>query len=160
MSQVLAYFLTWTCYGTWHRGDERGSIDREHQHPGTDTARPSEVRVLVNTARMKGEPVTLTPQDREVADRTIRDHCEHRGWTLLALNARSNHVHVVVRCDNDTPPERAMSEFKAWSTRRLREHDDRFIETQVWTEHGSTRWIKDTNSLRLAIEYVEEHQDR
>ncbi len=160
MGEVLAYFLTWTCYGTWHRGDARGSIDLEHNRRGTDIVRGSEDRVRVNSRRMAGEAIILTARERAIVDQAVRDHCGHRGWDLLAVNVRSNHAHVVVRCDADTPPEKAMREFKAWGTRRLREHDDWFGETQVWTEHGSTRWIKDADGLRLAIEYVTEHQDR
>ena len=28
MSDPLAYFITFTCYGNWLHGDERGSVDR------------------------------------------------------------------------------------------------------------------------------------
>ncbi len=40
MSTPLAYFITFTCCGTWLHGDERGSVDREHNTPGTPVLEP------------------------------------------------------------------------------------------------------------------------
>jgi hypothetical protein len=31
----LAYLITFPTYGTWLHGDERGSVDRDHNLPGT-----------------------------------------------------------------------------------------------------------------------------
>lgn len=78
---------------------------------------------------------------------------------MLAVNARSNHVHVVVDCPTGVSPERAMTEFKAWGTRRLRDSGLTAPHAPVWTEHGSTRWINDHASLAAAIDYVLRLQD-
>ena len=92
-------------------------------------------------------------------EQTIRDHCEHREWRLLAVNARSNHVHAVISCDPDTSPEDAMAQLKSWCTRRLRKAGHVAPDTKPWTQHGSTRWINDAESLAAAIDYVTNHQD-
>jgi REP element-mobilizing transposase RayT len=102
--------------------------------------------------------VVLDARRREIVGSTIRRHAELRNWRLLALNVRSNHVHVVVFCPDGSPPERAMEQFKAWSTRRLRETGLVGPEHRVWTEHGSTRWINSDSSLSAAIDYVLNHQ--
>src|SRR6266478_1713782 len=35
MSEPVAYFITFTTYGTWLHGRAPGSVDREHNQPGT-----------------------------------------------------------------------------------------------------------------------------
>jgi hypothetical protein len=44
MDTPLAYFITFTCHGTWLHGDERGSVDRGHNAPGTPFLPPDEPR--------------------------------------------------------------------------------------------------------------------
>jgi len=52
-----------------------------------------------------------------------------------------------------------MSQFKAWTTRRLRGRGIVGVGDRVWTEHGSTRWVNSDDSLAAAVDYVENHQD-
>ena len=82
-------------------------------------------------------------------------HCEIRRWSLHAVNARSNHVHVVVTADAE--PAKVMDQFKAWSSRRLNERTEQAPE-RWWTRHGSTKWINDEGYLQNAIRYVLEGQ--
>jgi REP element-mobilizing transposase RayT len=146
----LAYFLTWTTYGTWLPGDDRGWVERGRglKPPNADL-RQRTFRSLRETA------CTLAPQQRETVNQTIRDHCEVRGWRLWAVNCRSNHVHVVA--SGDRAPEEMMRQFKAWATRRLREREvtqGAAPRQNWWTERGSRRWINDDSSLEAAIHYV------
>lgn len=147
MGRPLAYLITWTTYGTWLPGDGRGWV--EDGTPGIrapDAARRAEAR-----GRLSEPPVTLDEAQRTLVEATIRAHCEVRRWTLHAVNARSNHVHVAVTAD-DVPPETVMDQFKAWCSRRLNECGPR--RKHWWTRHGSTKWINDEDYLRNAINYV------
>lgn len=154
MSPPLAYFLTWTTYGAWLHGDERGSVDDEHNRFGTPVLGADEHRARRERERMRGEPLLLSEPMREIVDSTMREHAGIRQWDLLALNVRTNHVHVVVRCHGRVSPEKVMGEFKLWCSRRLREGGLVSVERPVWTEHGSTRWINHGQGLAAAIEYV------
>ncbi len=107
---------------------------------------------------MTGEPRTFAPRERAIVEDTIRKHCEIRRWTLFAVNARTNHVHAVVKCSKGVSPETAMEQFKAWCTRRLRESRLAGPHEKVWTEHASTRWLNTTESLLAAIDYVQNGQ--
>jgi len=155
MPPPVAYFLTWTCYGTWLPGDEWGSVDGEHRGPGLEFAPAVKSRVTANERLLKYATVTLSPEARRLVEATIRDHCAIRGWHLLAVNVRTNHVHVVVACGDTVKPEVVMTQLKAWSTRRLREQcllpDG---QDRLWTHHGSTRWINDHENLEKAVHYV------
>ena len=158
MPEPLAYFLTWTTYGTWLPGDERGWV----RH-GKGFQLPDPVIKSAAESRMTETHCTLDPQQRELVEKTIADHCRIRGWELHAVKCRTNHVHVVVTADRK--PEDVRDQFKAWCTRKLKElHRSRDPMSKVrenwWTEKGSRRYIGDEESLEAVILYVLEAQDR
>ena len=111
----LAYFITWTTYGAWLPGDERGWLER-----GSAVIRPPdpELRAFAESAMME-EPVVLTQAQRELVESVIVKHCNIRKWILHARNVRPNHVHIVVSAALDGAEVRA--QFKAWCSRRLSE---------------------------------------
>src|SRR5258707_4270031 len=91
MADPLAYFLTWTTYGTWLPGDERGWVEKPGQFRPPDAERKKSAEQL-----MTESPLTLDVEQRRIVEATIADHCRIRGWRLQAVSARTQHVHVVV----------------------------------------------------------------
>lgn len=148
------YLITWTTYGSWLPGDSRGSVAVPRNRPGEPAERPSEQLRGAMMNSMSEPPFTLTNEHREIVESTIREHCVIRQWTLHAVNVRTNHVHVVVSAG--APPEKAMGEFKAWSSRAL--HSRGLDREHIWSRHGSTRWIDEQSSLSRAIQYVVHEQ--
>jgi len=151
--EPLAYFLTWTTYGTWLPGDERGW----NRKGMPDAQEPSEMLVESAEGKMKEMAFRLTEQQRGIVEETIRKHCEIRTWHHHVVNARSNHVHVVVTAPGYRP-EIVRDQFKAWCTRKLKEAGE--TRTCFWTEGASCRWINTEEDLEAAIIYVREAQDR
>jgi REP element-mobilizing transposase RayT len=100
----------------------------------------------------------LSGAHRQTVTQAIHEPCTYRGWSLLAINVRSNHVHVVVEA-NGQKPERIPLQLKAWSTRRLRESGDFPSNRKIWTYHGSTRYLWNERSLSAAVTYVEDYQE-
>ena len=129
----LAYFITFTTYGTWLPGDERGSVSRRRNDPGTPVLQPSIMRRTMAVSKMKHEPMTLRAAERGLVEDTIREVCEHRGWFVQAVNVRTNHVHLLVSAH--VSGEKIMNDVKAWSTRRLRECALIAPDREVWTSH-------------------------
>lgn len=152
MGIPTAYFLTWTCYGTWLHGDPRGSVDREHNQYQTPVIPPSAALETRRAMTLEHVPEWFCHEARLCVDRTIRAHAAHRNWNIHALNVRSNHVHLVVSAG--VPPELVVHQMKSWSTRLLREGGWVAASTRVWTSHGSTRYLWDGDGLSQAIEYV------
>ena len=154
MSEPLAYFLTWTTYGTWLHGDVRGSVDRHNACPGIDYHEPRPAWEAASRDRMDSAPVILSPRARALVDQAIRQHADFRGWGVLAMNCRSNHVHAVLTAGG-VAPKRVMTELKAYATRALRQAGEA-VPQKTWTRHGSTRYVWTEASLQAAIRYVEE----
>jgi len=160
-----AYFLTWTTYGTWLHGRAPGSVDRQHNISGTEFLPVNPGLEAARRRAMRQSPYLLDELRREVVLRTIVEVATHRDWRLWAAHVRSNHVHVVVTATSRTrerrpppSPEKVMSDFKAWASRRLREAFDEDADRDRWTQHGSTRWINDEPGLAAAIAYVLDEQ--
>ncbi|MBK7725394.1 MAG: hypothetical protein IPI33_09205 [Dehalococcoidia bacterium] len=132
------YFLTFRTYGTWLHGDPRGSVDREHRDFGEPRIERDDGLLRRRRAVMKNAPFVLdTAAKRQAVDTSIRRTCGLRQWDLLALNVRSNHVHVVVGAES--PEEKVLADLKAWATRALRDAGLADQSADVWSHHGSTR---------------------
>jgi REP element-mobilizing transposase RayT len=113
---------------------------------------------------MTNDACRLDDEQLLVVEQAITDHCLIRGWELHAVNCRSNHVHVVVSASRDADDVR--DQFKAWSTRRLKELErarrevpgvgasEVPIREKWWTEKGSCRRLWNEESLEAAIRYV------
>jgi len=105
------------------------------------------------------EIVRLSPEQRAIVEQECRQHCEHRGWQLWAINARSNHVHVVVTA-TEYSGKTVRDQLKANCTRGLRVHWPEFSSRPVWTIGGDWKCINDTDDLEVLCQYVREAQDR
>jgi len=165
LPEALAYFLTWPTYGTWLPGDERGWVQyRRGLRP------PDPILEREAAARMTEDACCLTAEQRRLVETTIADHCRVRGWTLYAVNCRSNHVHVVVSANRD--PKEVRERFKAWCTRRLKAREQesqrgRSAPAEIgeasrenwWAERGSGLYINDEEGLEAVIHYVRDAQD-
>ncbi len=153
----LAYFITFRCHGTWLPGDSRGFTNRGD---GYDTPYNEPNRGLAGEARsrMRDAPILLDPAQRALTERTIAEACTFREWTLLAVNARTNHVHLVVTAPDK--PERVMNVLKSRCTRMLREAALIAVATQPWSRHGSTVYLWDEQQVARACDYVVHGQDK
>lgn len=154
----IAFFITWSCYGTWLPGDERGWTK---WHKGQQIPQP----FLADWCRekMTEEAIYLDDQQRMIVNSVIAEHCGIRSWHLHAVNCRSNHCHVVVTAIG-YEGEQVRDQFKAWGKRKLKEHQRRTpasdpVREHWWTRKGSVRYIFDEESLEAAIRYTLEAQD-
>ncbi len=154
----LAYFLTFTTYGTWFHGDARGSVDRTRNQPGEPGIDPSPSLVRhERDVRMTRPPVVFDFVARQVVGDALAETCAFRGWQLLAANVRTTHVHVVVVADER--PEVVLTALKANATRLLVERAKLSKGSRVWTRHGSTRYLWEERDVEDACTYTVEFQD-
>jgi hypothetical protein len=148
MHKPLAYFLTFTTYGTWLHGDERKSIVVKN-----GIARPIKPNAhfqLYQREHLQSPPVKFDAHQRKVVLNTLLRHCELKSWQLFAAHVRTTHVHMVVQ--SDKAPEQATADLKAWCTRHLRQSG--YPLPNVWTRHESTIYIFTYTKLIEKIRYV------
>jgi len=147
---AIAFFHTWTTYGTWLPGDARGwFLSRRGLQPADIH------RELSSAMHMTEKALRLTDAERAIVEQTITDHCKIRNWELFAVNCRTNHVHVVVAANRELPVVR--EEFKAWCTRKLKAAAG-VARKKWWTERGWDEYIDDDEGLTATIDYVQFRQ--
>jgi REP element-mobilizing transposase RayT len=151
----MHYHLVWTTYGTWLPGDERGWMRKGD--PAVQPPHPERERAC--REGMSEEMVLLDDVQQQIVAATIVAHSRHRGWVLLALAVKTNHVHVVV--DADRPGDLVRDQLKGWCSRRL--SDSAGLTQQQTKTGGRRRWftegayvrqIENEEYLQAAIEYV------
>jgi REP element-mobilizing transposase RayT len=147
----LAYFITIRTYGTWLSGDRRGSVDDEHRGFNTPFKQRDDFRANYQRRAMKSKPIVVTPAMRSIIEAEIQRTCSYRGWELLALNVRTNHVHIVVSAG--VAPEAVMRELKVYATRALRTAGLTQSSVPGWASHGSTRYAWTESEAEACISY-------
>jgi REP element-mobilizing transposase RayT len=150
----FAFFITWTVYGSFLQGDERGWRRRRN-----GTQQPQSRLASWRRERLKHPILTLSIEQRGIVERECQRHCNHRGWKVWEVNARTNHVHAVVtavECSGKT----VRDQLKANCTRALRENYSAFSDRPVWTTGGDWECINYEDDLVTVCEYVRDAQDR
>lgn len=148
----MTYLITFVCYGCHLHGSDSGSVDRTHNVLGTPILEEDPAREALEEQRMDQPPYHLDQVRRDAVLEAMQEVCKHRGWTLLAAPVRSNHVHTVVEAE--VPPERIMSDFKAYASRRLNRIRLDEPNRKRWARHGSTRWLSKPRHVSAALQYV------
>ena len=139
----LAFLITFRSHGTWLHGDERGSVSR-FRNRYKSSRLPAERKWLqINRERLHDEPVILDATQRRCVEGAARETCSFRKWYLHAINARTNHVHLVVSIGTKKP-ELALNAFKANATRMMKSVGD---EHQVL---GRTKVARDISGTKRA----------
>jgi REP element-mobilizing transposase RayT len=157
---AIAFFTTWTTYGTWLPGDARGWFRR-----GRGWQIPNRMLAFEAALRMTEDVLTLDLEQRRLVESVVSEHCAVRGWVLHAANCRSNHVHVVVTAPNQQI-ELPREQFKAWCTRRLKGQErtrkkmaqSTAIRENWWTDRGWDEYVDDEDDLAAVMCYVLEGQ--
>lgn len=150
----IAFFITWTVYGSHLQGDERGWRRRRK---GLQLPEPQLKQW--HTERLAFDVLLLSPRQRQLVESECKRHCNHRSWKLWAVNARSNHVHVVDTAVNYSG-KTVRDQLKANCTRVLRQDDSGFRDRQVWSVGGDWDCVNSMDDLEVVCQYVCDAQDR
>ena len=147
MSQIIGYMLTWTTYGSWLPGDERGYV-KDGQ------TLPSNSQVLqASKKRQKSPTVTLDKLQIKLVQQTILAEAERIGHKILALAVRNNHVHLVLLSHSESI-EDAVGRYKSITTRVLWKHGKK---GRIWIKGYDKRFCFSEKELATRIKYVQNH---
>ena|SRR6516165_7685886 len=157
------WLLTWTTYGTWLPGDERGFVspvrtgsgpERRHNQPGTpyDADMPG----LQEAARrqLKCAPIYLGAFHAARLLAQFQETARYRDWLLVAVAIMRSHVHLLVGVNGDPEPEEVLADFKSYGSRSLNRHWTKPASGTWWTQSGSKRKLPNEAAVRAAVEYV------
>ncbi len=150
--EPLAFFITWTVYGSYLQGDERGWRRRRK---GIQSSQPKLAQW--HRQSLKHDVIVLSPDERHIVAIECRRRCDHRGWHSWEVNARSNHVHVVVTAAGCSG-KLVRDQLKANCTRGLRQQSERFCDRAVWTVGGDWECVNSDEDLEAVCLYVREAQ--
>jgi|SRR5665213_320357 len=146
---MVAYLITFNCYGTHLRGDDRGSVDRVRRTRGGPIAASPEL-VAYGQRSMTNSAIELDLLQAQIVLESLRATCAFRGWVMLAVHVRSTHVHAVV--DGIGDPRAAMRDLKAYASRALNRERKRLW----WARGGNTLRLDNREAVRKAVCYVAE----
>jgi len=174
------WLLTWTTYGTWLPGDERGFVgyvrneepaDSRQRLDDASRADDASRRVIHNTPgtpydrsipalkryaqqQMKEAPVWLDLPQAEAFLAEAQRTAVYRQWRLLAAAIMANHVHLIVEVPEDLSGERLLQEFESYGSRILNQQFGKPASGTWWTKSGSTRLLPTDRAVTAAVEYV------
>jgi hypothetical protein len=127
-------------------------VDEKHRAFGAPPLAGNPLREAYWRMHLKEPPWIFDEETRPTTLGAILDVCNNRGWFAHGVHVRTTHVHAVV--SGGVPPEKMLSDFKAYATRAIRSIKLESQRRGYWTHHGSTRYIWDEESLKAAIDYV------
>lgn len=147
MRRTIGYMITFTTYGTWLQGDERGWVKEGIIYEENEGLRS------VNESNLKGEAVRLGKREKEIVREAICRKAEAQREEILAISVWSNHVHIVQKY-NGRPIEKAVRIYKNTATAALRRAG---VEGRLWTSGFDRRFCFSEKELRARVDYVNRH---
>jgi REP element-mobilizing transposase RayT len=148
MRKTVGFMLTWTIYGTWLQGDERGYVKKGKILGANPRLKKA------NIESMARAEVRLNKKQKEIVRAAILKGAEKGGEKTLALAVCSNHVHMVL-CYSGKPVERVVGRFKNAARVALQRGG---FTGRVWARGFDKRYCFDEKSLKSRIDYVQRHK--
>jgi REP element-mobilizing transposase RayT len=148
MARMIGYMATWTTYGTWLQGNEKGYIKNGI------TLKASPKLEEYNEKLLKHEKIKIPKRLREIVKNAILKEAREIGHKVYAITICSNHVHIVVDSIGITCGY-SVGRFKKAATTALRKHG---FENKVWARGFDKRYCYHQYELDTKIKYVQRHE--
>jgi REP element-mobilizing transposase RayT len=163
--RAFALFLTWTTYGTWLPGDERGYVSntlqadgsyrRKQNRVGTEYDRDSALTRSQAQQLQRGETVWLTADQARIAASALIEASASRGWRIVRSAVMSNHVHVLI-CDCPDDAAAVLRILKGRTQAALSSAAGG--ARRWWTRSGSQRYLHDAEAVSSVSRYIEQQR--
>jgi REP element-mobilizing transposase RayT len=157
----FALFITWTTYGTWLPGDERGYVSNtllpgggflaKENRPGIEARKDDAFTLEQAKLQQNWDSVWLTPDEAFTAVSALATAASKRHWRILRAAAMANHIHLVVTdCPDDGPAVRRILKGNAHA--ELSTARGKML--RWWTTGGSDHYLHDIAAIEASIQYV------
>jgi REP element-mobilizing transposase RayT len=149
MAKTVGYMVTWTTYGTWLQGENKGFV-KNGEVRGENVAIKKDCE-----KKLEHEPVRLGRKEKEIVRGAIIEAAKRFKQKILAIAVYSNHVHIV--CEYvDVPIEVIAGYYKNAGRIALQKNG---FKGRVWTSGYDRRFCFNKGELKTRIEYVNRHKD-
>ncbi|HIJ71182.1 MAG TPA: hypothetical protein HPP87_07440 [Planctomycetes bacterium] len=148
MAKTLGYMITWTTYGTWLQGDERGYVKNGKTYPGNRALKK------VNESLQSAEAVLLSKPEKQIVKQAIIKEASLQEQKIYAMSVCSNHVHLVAEYI-EKPVRKIVAYYKKAARLALKTTGR---TGKVWTRGYDKRFCFDQTTLRQKIKYVQDHE--
>lgn len=147
MAKTLGYMITWTTYGTWLQGDERGYVKNGRIYPANKSL------MQTNKQLQSQEAVKLSKVQRQVVREAIIKEAGLQGQCIYALTVQPNYVHIVAEYIPQ-PISRIVAYYKKAGRFALKAvgHNGK-----LWTRGYDKRFCFDQVAMEKKIKYVQGH---
>jgi len=149
MDKMLGYMLSWTMYGTWLQGKEKGFVKDGIVRGENPALRRS------NEQNMSGPIVRLGKKEKCIVRDAIIAASKELEQFIYVVTVQSNHVHVVCGYSG-RPIGNVVSYYKNAGRISLKQFG---FEGKLWTRGYDVRYCYDEGSLRGRIRYVGKHEE-
>ena len=145
MAKTLGYMITWTTYGTWLQGDERGYVKNGKIYPANKNL------LQYNKKTQLQDAVKLSKVQQKIVQDAILKESALQGQRIYALSVMPTHVHLVAGYIPQ-PISKIVAYYKKSTRLALKAigHNGR-----LWTKGYDKRFCFDEESLTRRIRYVD-----
>ncbi len=150
MGKIIGYMVTWTTYGTWLQGDERGYVKKGKTLQGDKNIKEICQRLQKQSA------VILNKQEKKTVQQAILRESEKIGQTIKALAVCTNHLHLVAKPSRESI-EKVVSRYKNAAMFALNKSGRK---SRIWTRGFDKRFCFTEKELTRRIEYVRRHSEK
>jgi len=147
MRKLIAYMITWTTYGSWLQGDNKGYVKKGK------ILKPNPKLQKSNQVSLRQPIVKLTNMQKSVVQNAILQEAKRINHKIHAITVCSNHVHIVAE-NNGSPIHHTIARYKNVSTSALKRTG---YNRKTWTKGYDKRFCFTKEQLKQRIEYVIKH---
>ena len=148
MPKIIGYMVTWTTYGSWLPGDERGYVENGHILPANRGI------FKASKKQLKSQAVSLTKQEMKIIHQVILNEAQRIHNEILALVVCTNHVHIAIHPHSQSI-DKIISRYKSITTRALW---DTGRKGRIWTKGFDKRFCFSEEELAARIKYINKHK--
>ncbi|MDD5327031.1 MAG: transposase [Phycisphaerae bacterium] len=139
--------VTWTTYGSWLPGDNRGYVKEGRILPADNKL------LQANKARQKSPTVKLKAQEKKIVRKEILAEAKKIGHEIIVLAVCTNHIHLLARPHSQSIEDLA-GKYKSLTTRALWKYGR---EGRIWTKGYDKRFCFSEDELIQRTRYVNKH---
>lgn len=139
--------ITWTTYGTWLQGDERGYVKNGQTYNGNKDL------MQRNKQLQSQNTVKLSRNQQQLVREAIAEEAESQDQHIYALSVQSNHVHIVAEYTRQ-PISKIVAYYKKSARLALKAAGH---NGKLWTKGYDKRFCFDKTALEQRIKYVQDH---